>query len=676
MADVIVSLATSGKQEVTNDFKAVENAGKQMGETFGSIAGKLAGLAAGYLSVTATIGAFNGAMNEGGRLSDFSDQTGIAVDKLVLLERAFENNGLKADDLGKTINKMQKFLVEAGDSGSESADKLHKLGLFSSELLQLSPDEQFRKIAETVAAIQDPALRAATSMEIFGKSGGKLMALFSDLPGQVAQASNEVGSYASIMEKNARAFDMMGDGITAIGHKLVEFAAGALSNVGGGLEVFINALKNFDAAGFGQKVTSDLKAPIQALADSLLDGNFKQALEVAYELAKLQGMKMGNEISRLLQASFASVGTFAFQVFAPDGPIWTTLWNGTKNAGTFIAKTFQEAFLQAGSAAHAWVNLAISAMKMDLPGVIAGFSELQLIHEQFKPQADKAAKSWESIARSSLEAGKASYDAAGNFFDVASQQEKVQSMSEKIVADHEAMASLTATIAANGKKYEQSLVGVSESFGKWKAKGGEAGSLAEMAGLSVPEKVFKGTGLGPIDVPEPFSTKMVHGTMSTGRATDTLKDAMGRLLRPEDYMSYGGVGNQGGKATWDQIQMRMDTRAEQQVQSDLSSYTGGDSRASKSQAIDDLFNKYQRDGVGDGGSRADLRKRAERDFEDLVKKQKGPDSGVAPGYDNKKGGKPPESQESILAKILKALGGDDSYVKKICNERLPIQVLA
>jgi hypothetical protein len=79
MADVTVSLATSGKDQVLGDLKSVESAGQKMGETFGSIAGKLAGLAAGYVSVSGAIHAFNSVMEKGGQLADFSDQTGIAA---------------------------------------------------------------------------------------------------------------------------------------------------------------------------------------------------------------------------------------------------------------------------------------------------------------------------------------------------------------------------------------------------------------------------------------------------------------------------------------------------------------------------------------------------------------------------------------------------------------------
>jgi hypothetical protein len=643
MADVTVSLATSGKDQVLGDLKSVESAGQKMGETFGSIAGKLAGLAAGYVSITATIGAFHGAMEKGGQLADFSEQTGIAVDKLVLLERAFENNGMKAEDLGSVINKMQKFLIEAGDAGSESADKLHRLGLFSSDLLKLSPDEQFAKIAKTISEIPGEADRAASAMEIFGKKGGRLLALFADLPGAINQAEGEVGGFAKIMDQNAAAFDYLGDGIAAIGQKLMEFAAGALVNIQGGLKEFVDLVKNFDAAGFGEKVTKDISAPLKAIADSLVDGNFSQALGVATELVKLEAMKIGNEIVKILQASFTVVAEFAGGTFASGGPVMVSMYNGFLDAGKFIGQTFKAAFLEAGSAANAWVNLAISAMKMDLPGVLNGLIQLKEVHNQFGEASYKTAQSWAEIGANAMDAGVAVYKMSDGYFDIATQQEKVQSMSEKIVSEHESMAKLTATIAANGKKYEESLVGVSQSFASFKVKGGEAGSLAEMAGLKMPAMNFEATGLGPIDTPEQFSTKPIRsGGRSSGASSG--RNDMPDFMNKSDYLERNMSG-EWVRSPQDKIDQRMETRAREAVQRDMSGYTGGDSRASREQTINDMFSKYVKDGVS--GSRADLRKKAEADFNkavnDKLRDSKGdPPGGVVPGYDNKKKKEPGE----------------------------------
>jgi hypothetical protein len=86
---------------------------------------------------------------------------------------------------------------------------------------------------------------------------------------------------------------------------------------------------------------------------------------------------------------------------------------------------------------------------------------------------------------------------------------------------------------------------------------------------------------------------------------------MKSLLRPEDYVSATGT----GRRSWDAIEQTLGIRAGQQAASDLSYYTGGDANASNQQAIDDLFRKYQND---IGGNPADLRKKAEDDFNALM----------------------------------------------------------
>ena len=652
MSDLSISLGVTGKDAVLGAFSQVSSAGKQMGETFGSIAGKLAGLAAGYVSITAAIGAFHSAMEEGGRLADFSDQTGIAVGKLVLLERAFENNGLAADDLGKVINKMQKFLISAGEAGTTSAEQLHKIGLFSSDLLQLSPDEQFQKIAQTVAGIQDPALKASVSMEIFGKSGGKLMALFKDMPGEIAQAKNEVGTYADIMDKNAKTFDALGDGITEIGHKLMEFAAGALTNVGGGLKEFIDLIKNFDAAGFGKKVTSDISSPIQAIADSIVEGKFKQAFEVAYELVKLQGMKMGNTLMAAFDAAVAGIYTLFSESFGEDSKIPLLLKQSFRTVSLFITKEILEALANVVSA---------------IPGIGKEFAEGltakaqlagNMIANSFnviKNVAGEAGKQFENATAKAFDTAQNVYKISDGYFDISTQQEKVQVLSEKIKSDHESMVTLTAAIAANGKKFEESIVGSEVSFSKFKSKGGEAGSLAEMSGLNVPEKTFAATGLGPIDTPQQFSTKIVSGTPSTSTKDRTIWDQAKELLSSQDWAN-NRLSISAGSTTG--ISNAIQTRAEQKASSNMSYYTGGDSNASFGQATQDLASKLWND--TSGLSKMDATKQAEQMMSEEVNKVKGPSGSSSSGGSG--GG---SSSAAAKDPVSEAMGGVKEIVKKI-----------
>ena len=139
-------MGVTGKESVTGAFQEVGKAGKELGDALMEHTKKLAEMFLGYEALVKVVETFKGAIEMGGKLTDLADQTGISAGKLVILQRAFEDNGLAADDLGKLVNKMQKFIEGAGDAGSASAEKLAKIGLTQQELKAMSPDEQFAAI--------------------------------------------------------------------------------------------------------------------------------------------------------------------------------------------------------------------------------------------------------------------------------------------------------------------------------------------------------------------------------------------------------------------------------------------------------------------------------------------------------------------------------------------------
>jgi hypothetical protein len=104
----------------------------------------------------------------GSTLVDLSKKTGITVENLSTL-------GLTSEDSAAGINKMQKFLVKAGEGSAEANKTLSELGLTIGDLAGLSPDEQFKLFADKISAIQDPAIRTARAMAVFGKGGAELL---------------------------------------------------------------------------------------------------------------------------------------------------------------------------------------------------------------------------------------------------------------------------------------------------------------------------------------------------------------------------------------------------------------------------------------------------------------------------------------------------------------------
>ncbi len=108
----------------------------------------------------------------GSDLLDMSQRTGASVETLSALGYAAEQSGASLEEVGKAIGKMNVNLA----AGGEEMDKiLRELGTSLQELSGLDTDARFLKIAEGIAAIEDPAKRAAAAMKMWGKGGIALL---------------------------------------------------------------------------------------------------------------------------------------------------------------------------------------------------------------------------------------------------------------------------------------------------------------------------------------------------------------------------------------------------------------------------------------------------------------------------------------------------------------------
>ena len=337
------STATSPKVEELNvDIKKTgdnsEDAGKKAGAGFGEIAlgAGIAGAAvklgtaaidAAFAVAQKTVQSFGDALNMGGRLAELSDRTGVAVDQLLILERAFQNTGIGADSLGPIINKMQKAIVDAGDGSSKAADAFTQLGIPLSELQKLSPDQQLQAIGKAIATIPDPAERASISMEIFGKSGGALNQMFADMDGEIETAKAQLGTLPEVMKEGAKQFDRISDAVVIISGKFVEFAAGIIDKVKPALDAVTTALTRIDAAKIGQDLAGFFVGAgegmkgFQAAVDAIEAGNMGTAFKIVGEAIQLQFKETANSVYTNMVASFKTVGDFIMEQFASAGPL-------------------------------------------------------------------------------------------------------------------------------------------------------------------------------------------------------------------------------------------------------------------------------------------------------------------------------------------------------------------
>jgi hypothetical protein len=137
-------------------------------------------LSAGMATVGGLLGASGMFASMGDTLAKASQRTGIGVERLSELAYAAEQSGADLGTLEAGVRRMQKVIAEAA-AGSESArEALASLGLSIEQLAGRSPDQQFMRIADRLAKIADPTLRAAAALELFGRSGTQLLPMVAE----------------------------------------------------------------------------------------------------------------------------------------------------------------------------------------------------------------------------------------------------------------------------------------------------------------------------------------------------------------------------------------------------------------------------------------------------------------------------------------------------------------
>jgi hypothetical protein len=193
------------------------------------------------------------ALDMGGLLSDVAGQTGMTAGKVMLLRTAFDQAGIGADQVGPAINRMQRALSDATRGTGPAADALAKLGLNATDLADMSPDQAFKTLGNAINALGNPTARAATAMEIFGRSGGKMLTLFGDA-GALATAGDTLGGQAAIMDQNAAVFDRVSDLMNASSNKLQGVFVGMAESIAPAILPLLERFNQMDFTAVGQQM--------------------------------------------------------------------------------------------------------------------------------------------------------------------------------------------------------------------------------------------------------------------------------------------------------------------------------------------------------------------------------------------------------------------------------------
>lgn len=280
-------------QQLAAATKNVNTETSALGRAFDLIGPKIAAAfsVGAVVAFAKEIGAFAGKMN------DLSAETGIGVERLQALNYVAAGAGLTIENVTDGIAQLSKR-VAGGDQSAVAA--LEKLNISVYELQRLSPDDAFVEIGEAVAGIENPMERTRIAMELFGKSGSRMLRIMTDDLGEMVEQAEKSGAVISkeLIEKADAFDDAWTQAILRVKAGLVNLAgvvAAALSAApkGSAPGAFANAKAGggFDETAL-QKVNRELEEQLKLLrqikAPGLSIASPEQVRATEAEIAALQ----------------------------------------------------------------------------------------------------------------------------------------------------------------------------------------------------------------------------------------------------------------------------------------------------------------------------------------------------------------------------------------------------
>lgn len=146
-----------------------------------------------------------------------SQRVGVSSETLSELSYAATLSGTSIERVEDSFKGLSQKIVEAVDKGGDADALFSSIGLSAKELAASSPEEQFYKVADAIAEIDDPTRRAAVAMQVFGDSGSELLPLLSGGSAGLNEMRNEARELgATVSTSSATMGAEFGDAMTRI----------------------------------------------------------------------------------------------------------------------------------------------------------------------------------------------------------------------------------------------------------------------------------------------------------------------------------------------------------------------------------------------------------------------------------------------------------------------------
>ena len=240
--EINASKAVEGSSAATRALEKMERSTASMDTALTRMEAGL-GRVGGYMKahlalVAAEIGARlvqmgKDAFNAAAGLEELAEQSGVTARGLQALQYSAVQNGLKLEQLETGLGKFSQKMGEAADGSKEMIESLDRIGV---KILdsggKLRANEAIMvDVARAIVGMEDPAMRAATAVDFFGKAGTRMLPMLNDMAqGMDSAAAKAERMGAVISDSTIKRLEALGDRLEVSKRALQAYFAETLAD--------------------------------------------------------------------------------------------------------------------------------------------------------------------------------------------------------------------------------------------------------------------------------------------------------------------------------------------------------------------------------------------------------------------------------------------------------------
>lgn len=214
------------KTDMDRATSVVSKATRDIDRAIAGVKNSFAALGVG--SSAAAFGSWiKGAIDAADEIGKLAQRTGISTEALSGLKYAADLSGVTLEELSGGIRKLNKAIADNDPA-------LQRMGVTAT-----NAEDALAQLADRFAAMEDGPQKAAMAVDIFGKSGDKMIPLLNQGSAGIAKLTEEASRLGLVISKDtARAAEEFNDNLT----RLKASADGAAVQIGNSLLPMLNRI--------------------------------------------------------------------------------------------------------------------------------------------------------------------------------------------------------------------------------------------------------------------------------------------------------------------------------------------------------------------------------------------------------------------------------------------------